>query len=372
MVIVFFMSVMSNHTLLHQKKQILKQQRLKLSVPAECMKDENEVEEKSRSFNLMSHVKSFLGYSATSRQCLEYQEALFIDSDHNNYIETIMFTLTESLKPFAAGLGEFINNFYSSLGKDMPIYQYVPLTLIVTTCAVPILLYIVSLLSLVLFGYEFNFFHLISFRKSQNCNKTEQGVTPPAIAAVEQPFNAQILSLLAKLNNENEKLCADANKRKTLESSSPKKSLKPLAAIANESFNNESDLNESLKTNMDVYISNVKSKEEEYQTKINALKAENAKLKTIIIKTPVKQQRSLQHEEEEEKENLNSTPINTKVVQIGFSKTVSNGKSHLKRTKEQELLQESNDSNTASVAFEDTEDDDADDIYVILEDNSRI
>ena len=103
---------------------------------------------------------------------------------------------------------------------------------------------------------------------------------------------------------------------------------------------------------------------------------------------PQHQSELLDSSNEQEKENIQqfSTPqptiANNKVVSIGLSKTVLNTNRSInamnnnnnakfnasfKQKKERELLQESNDSNTA---FEDTEDDDADDIFVILEDNN--
>ena len=104
-----------------------------------------------------------------------------------------------------------------------------------------------------------------------------------------------------------------------------------------------------------------------------------------IINEQQQQQNELESSSEQEKENIKistpqqqNLPQNNKIVSIGLSKTVlnpnrSNALSNnnklnasFKGKKERELLQESNDSNTA---FEDTEDDDADDIFVILEDN---
>ena len=84
--------------------------------------------------------------------------------------------------------GEFINLFYSTLVKDLSFFQYIPLIIGVTVIGVPSLLYVISLLSLVLFGYEFNFFHLISFRKSQQ---------PQAVPVLAEPDN---------LENENQHL----------------------------------------------------------------------------------------------------------------------------------------------------------------------
>ena len=61
--------------------------------------------------------------------------------------------------------GESINLFYSSLAKDLSFYQSIPLMLIVTLIMVPLFIFMMSFLSLILFGYEFNFFHIISFKK---------------------------------------------------------------------------------------------------------------------------------------------------------------------------------------------------------------
>ena len=40
-----------------------------------------------KDLSYFSHIKAFLGYTATSKQCLDYHEALYIDLDHTNYIE---------------------------------------------------------------------------------------------------------------------------------------------------------------------------------------------------------------------------------------------------------------------------------------------
>ena len=48
------------------------------------------MKEKNFYSRLFSVVKLQLDYTATSRRCLEYQEALFISSTQNNYVEVIL------------------------------------------------------------------------------------------------------------------------------------------------------------------------------------------------------------------------------------------------------------------------------------------
>ncbi len=71
----------------------------------------------------------------------------------------------------AVSLGEFINIFYSSLTKDLSFYQYIPLVALVTSVLVPVAVFVLSLFSLIVFNYEFNFFHLITFRKNRHPNR---------------------------------------------------------------------------------------------------------------------------------------------------------------------------------------------------------
>lgn len=320
------------------------------------------------------------------------------------------------MRPISTGFGEFINNFYSSLTKNLPFWQAPFIAGCVTLILIPLCVYLLSLFSLILFDYEFSFFfNCISFRKSRQIQQQQQPTIQQASIpqqAVTDSHTPQLLTLLARLSNENEKLIADSNKLKMIESQSKKNvdlnestntRLKQLKAIEYSENVNEDILNNSLANHFDVFISNVNSKEEEYQKVINALKAENEKLKTISLspvkkdlgitkqrqQEPEQQQRQselLDNSIDQEKENIQQVstpqsnsiaPSKNEVVSIGLSKTVLNRNrinmmnnnklnSSFKQKKERELLQESNDSNTA---FEDTEDDDADDIFVILEDN---
>jgi hypothetical protein len=63
-----------------------------------------------------------------------------------------------------------LNQFYSSLTKNLSWYQSITLMIFVSSLFVPITIYIFSFLSLLLFDYELYFFCFISLRnnKSQN------------------------------------------------------------------------------------------------------------------------------------------------------------------------------------------------------------
>jgi hypothetical protein len=71
------------------------------------------------------------------------------------------------VRPVSVALGEFLNQFYSALTKDLSFYQYLPLMTLVTLIFVPLAVIFIAFLVLLVFGYEFNLFHLISFRKSK-------------------------------------------------------------------------------------------------------------------------------------------------------------------------------------------------------------
>lgn len=50
-------------------------------------KEAANVKSKTTYSQVMSFIKYHIGYTPTSRRCLEYQEALFIASGHTNYVE---------------------------------------------------------------------------------------------------------------------------------------------------------------------------------------------------------------------------------------------------------------------------------------------
>jgi len=110
--------------------------------------------------------------------------------------KTIVYTLTESIQPLAVSFGEIINIFFSSLTKDLYFYQYIPLVALVTTVFVPVAIFIFSLLSLIVFNYEFNFFHLITFRKNRQCKNNRD----EAILKKLKEEREEILSFLKDIN----------------------------------------------------------------------------------------------------------------------------------------------------------------------------
>ena len=136
-------------------------------------------EEKGTFATVVGIFRYHLGYTATSRRCLEYQEALYLTSNQHNYVETLVYTVTESLRPVSVAFGESINQFYSAISKDLSFYEYIPLLTAVTIVLVTLIIFSSGFLSLLLFNYELNFFHLISFRKTPQHNIA----TPPAQAS---------------------------------------------------------------------------------------------------------------------------------------------------------------------------------------------
>lgn len=168
--LVFIISVVNNHFLIIQKNQIFKNQKLNEKIPEECYGTSVTLAKDEKNANIfsktMTHLKGYFKLKPTSKVCLEFQEALLIDGKHANFIETIIFTITEAIRPISILFGESINLFYSSLTKNLSFYQYMPLMGVVTVVMIPLLVYMMSLLSLIIFGYEFNFFHLISLKKS--------------------------------------------------------------------------------------------------------------------------------------------------------------------------------------------------------------
>lgn len=197
LVFVFIISVVNNHFLITQKNQIFKNQKLKEKIPEECFGSNFPFEKEVKNTNIfvstMSHITGYFKVKPSSQVCLEFQEALLLDAKQANFIETIIYTITESVRPISILFGESINLFYSSLTKNLSFYQYVPLMAVVTIVMVPLLFYVISLFSLVFFGYEFNFFHLISFKKSSH--------QPNAESLAQQ---SELLKILAVLKKENE------------------------------------------------------------------------------------------------------------------------------------------------------------------------
>ena len=83
--------------------------------------------------------------------------------------------------------GESINQFYSAITKDLSFYEYIPLLAIVSLILVYVITYVTSILSLLLFNYELNFFYLIKFRKPpQNYQFQINGLRKENLNMLEQ------------------------------------------------------------------------------------------------------------------------------------------------------------------------------------------
>jgi hypothetical protein len=190
--------------------------------------------------------------------------------------------------------GEFINEFYSALTKDLSFYQYMPLITLVTIIIVPVSVFFMSLLSMLLFNYEFNFFHLISFKKSNNSNNIEKQ-HQHELESIEQQ-KKDMLKLLSMVRTETQKLALNYDTMKssiqTISSAdSQQKTTTPaiqynLTNISDQSSINENleheDLNKTVEKSIKHYFEKINSKEEELKAEMEALKNENKKLNEII------------------------------------------------------------------------------------------
>lgn len=364
LVLFFIVSVVNNHFLIMQKNQILKNQKLNEKIPDECfgsnMAKSKDNENSDLLSSTISHLKSYFKLKPTSQVCLEYQEALLLDSKHANFIETIIFTITEAIRPISMLFGESINLFYSSLTKNLSFYQYMPLMTVVTIVAVPLLVYMMSLLSLVFFGYEFNFFHLISFKKGNgNSNNSEQLMQQTdllKILAVLKKENEVISEKLflnsREENSQNKKIgtsmLVPAMKELTMSNSSDIEPIFRAETVKSiedsiytekkpDSYYNEpiledeipaesnTTVNESLCEEVVKYVNNTNKSKQKIMEKNEILEYENKKLKEMIFYQ--KANESIAEESKEEnKENCGRlpalSPICTNQILIGNSKTL--------------------------------------------------
>lgn len=265
-----------------------------------------------------------------------------------NQFQSIVFTITESIRPVSILFGESINLFYSSLTKNLSFYQYMPLMTVVTIVIVPISIYMMSLLSLVLFGYEFNFFHLISFKKNNNSEQLAQ--------------QAELLKVLAVLKRENETIAQemirsreDAQKNTlpgitqgvkdlTLSTSSDIVPIMTFRSIEDSHYcekkpdpyytepiledekekPHETSVNESICEEAVKYVNNtsqIQSKLREVKEKNDVLAYENKKLKEMIFYHKANQ--SITESVDNSEENKENRPMNyhsSNTVYIGNSR----------------------------------------------------
>lgn len=119
--------------------------------------------------------------------------------------------MSESLKPIFISSGEFINQFYGALTKDLSFWQYIPLITLVTIVLLPIGLIFILVMSLVLFGYEFNFFYnLISFRRrTVPATPIQQRTAAPAIEESRRQKRDELESILGTIRSESSRLVSN-------------------------------------------------------------------------------------------------------------------------------------------------------------------
>ena len=381
-------------------------------------------EEKGTFATVVGIFRYHLGYTATSRRCLEYQEALYLTSNQHNYVETLVYTVTESLRPVSVAFGESINQFYSAISKDLSFYEYIPLLTAVTIVLVTLIIFSSGFLSLLLFGYELNFFHLISFRKTPQHNIAPSPAQAPALAAaqpapptlaIQQEQNVEfMMKILTELKRANRMTPSSSRRQvravttltssETASSNDAQKKNLALEFVATESQstgeatidgeesgdeiedNNES-LNESIIRNFELYKEKNSKEMRERELEAERKEAELKKRESEIneLKRRLKLQK-LQNMDKsvtsEDKLNMmmgaslsDSAEFNSmaakstdaKLVSIGLSKTI-------RRHQQQQQQQHTNGGTVQHLPREedddrDEDDDDEEDIYVILDEH---
>ena len=159
-----------------------------------------------------------------------------------------------------------------------------PLIVMVTLIIIPLLILTFALFSMILFGYEFNFFHLISFRKNNNHNNSNTTSHVEVIKTIENTKKEELFKILDKLNKEKDKL----NSQNNLQISNYGDSSARLQEVDSNELKlvsiKDEDLNEkTIIQNIDNLLEKVHTKEEEFKAQIDKLKAENEKLKNSIL-----------------------------------------------------------------------------------------
>lgn len=148
----------------------MKKARLAEFVPQECL-PENYLGKKEPT-GFFDNIKSFFKYSPSSKACLEYQEAIMI----NEFIkvtpqEVVTYTILQTIRPFITATGEFMNEFYVGLAKDLSFYQYIPLFAFFSV----VLVLVVVLVLILCFCGEFSFFG-IKLKKSERPKVSEKDI----------------------------------------------------------------------------------------------------------------------------------------------------------------------------------------------------
>jgi hypothetical protein len=207
-----------------------------------------------------------------------------------------------------------------------------------------------SFLSLLLFDYEFNFFHLISFRKNKKQTIVNEDNINNNQAINNQQF--EMLKLIDMLKKENNQLIATKSLTNSIDTLV--ETLRPLnqpLSIELKKQNEEEieentnkelvDLNESLTVGVESLIKNKNKREKELLKIIDDLKKQNELINStrINLKENVKDRSMMLDSTSDEMDNLNKEQdnniINSKfnsistptLVQVGLSKTIKKNNS---------------------------------------------
>jgi hypothetical protein len=311
----------------------------------------------------------------------------------------------------AVSFGEFINNFYSALTKDLSFYQYIPLITLVTAVLVPVTVFILSLLSLIMFNYEFNFFHLISFRKNTSANDSKNEIIIKKLKEEKTEF-LRILNEITKQNDrsahdlelfiedmqskETSQLNANANQPQQEQQElikSIQEALEDTKRIEHEQIlkyskyleetENDENINQMIKENFRSLLKKLSFKEIVLNKKIDELKERNSKLSTILNQYSIELKSDMEGstalieclpnndlvtEQQMASRNDQENKQSSKVVSIGLSKTIVRSPS----SNVERLFADCGNrvvKLTESMKSSEEDDDEEEDIYVILDEN---
>ncbi len=220
---------------------------------------------------------------------------------------------------------------------------------VVTIIIVPVSIYIVSLLSLVLFGYEFNFFHLISFKKNNNAEQLAQQTELLKILSVLKKENEVIAQEMIRSREDQQKNSlpgiTQGVRDLTLSTSSDIVPIMTFRSVEDSHYyekkpdpyytepileqekekTHETSLNESLCEEAVKYVNNtskIQTKLREVKEKNDVLAYENKKLKEMIFYHKANQSITEDNNDEENKENRAVNYVNSNTVFIGNSRAV--------------------------------------------------
>lgn len=299
-----------------------------------------------------------------------------------------MYTISESLKPVFTYSGEFINHFYSSLTKDRPFWESIPLIILFTVVILPIILIFSILIILVLSGYEFNFFfNLISFRRGAQAQATSSHHTN---LQIEDRLRRELETLTNMINNESKRLISNnatlmisdiscmTLQSHLIESSTDIAVVDTDSGLVPFVDNTDTTSTEIFRQNVRTIFNRINTRERELKQKLDRLAKDNETLRETIKKSTesCKQHKNNSNSSEfssnnddlmnESSDNEPSSRVSTTSIEvaIGLSSNVQcSPLSHDQTTSTSATVGNVRQINDSSIEHDD--DDDA--IYVILD-----